>query len=76
MEKQYFNLGAGWVKQGKNGEYISCQANKEADGNGKVRLQAVNENGETVDISNFVIFYNKNKKKENHPDINLFFTLD
>ena len=76
MSKQYFNMGVGWKKTLKNGdEYYSCKANTEANDKGNVRLQAVNQHGETVDIENFVIFYNK-KEKDTHPDVRLVFSLE
>ena len=76
MSKQYFNFGVGWTKTNKNGdEYISCKANSEANDKGNVRLQAVNENGETVEIESFVVFYNK-KEKDSQPDVRFVFSLD
>ena len=77
MSKQYFNIGAGWVRTNQNGEeYISCKANDKANDKGNVRLQAVNEESKAVDIESFVMFYNKNKEKDSHPDVRLVFSLD
>ena len=76
MAKQYFNFGVGWVKESPRGDtYISCKANDEANDKGNVKLQAVNESGETVDIDSFVMFYNK-KEKDSHPDVRFTFSIE
>lgn len=76
MSKQYFNFGVGWVRQDQNGgDYISCKANSEANDKGNVKLQAVNENGQVVDIDSFVMFYNK-KEKDSHPDVRFTFSIE
>jgi len=76
MSKQYFNFGVGWKKTGGDGkEYISCKANAEANDKGNVRLQAINQDGQTVDIESFVVFDN-NKEKDNQPDVRFVFSIE
>lgn len=76
-KKQYFNIGAGWERTDQNGnEYISCRANSQANDKGNVKLQAVNENGETVNIESFAMYYNKDKDKDSHPDVRFVFSID
>jgi hypothetical protein len=75
--RKFFNFGVGWVKSGKNGDFISCRANDKAESKyNNVRLQAVNEDGEVVDVTNFVVFYNANKERENQPDVRFCFSLE
>lgn len=74
--KQYFNIGAGWTKSYNGKDYISCRANSEANEKGNVRLQAVNQNGETVDIESFAMYWNDEKKSENSPDVRFVFSID
>ena len=77
MSKKYFNIGAGWVREKQNGEeYISCKANSLANDKGNVKLQAINEDGETVSIDSFVMFYNSDKKNDSHPDVRFVFSID
>lgn len=77
MSKQYFNFGAGWKRENQNGqEYISCKANSEANDKGNVRIQAVNESGEVVDIESFVVLPNDKKTKDGQPDFRFVFSLE
>ena len=75
MSKKWFNFGAGWIKERDGKPFISCKANDKANDKGNVRIQAVNENGETVDIDSFVVFYN-DKEKDNHPDVRFSFSIE
>lgn len=74
-KKQYYNIGAGWIRDKDGRTYISCMANDKANDKGNVTLQAVNEHGEAVPIKSFVAFYN-DKEKDNQPDVRFVFTLD
>lgn len=72
--KTYVNFAAGWLKKDRNGdEYVSASADGK---NQKTKLFVELENGETVQVGNFAMFFNKNKQKDNHPDVSFTFTLD
>lgn len=75
-KKTYYNFAAGWEKQKDDGtRYISCKVNEAKDKFGAVKIQAVNENGETLDIDNFVVLYN-DKERDSHPDVRFSFSTE
>lgn len=72
--KKYYQIAVGWLKQGKDGsEYVSASANGKST---KVKLLAQLENGQTVEVNSFAMFFNKNKKKDSHPDVQFSFTTE
>lgn len=72
--KKYHQFAVGWLKKSKDGgEYVSASANGKTM---KVKLLAQLENGETVEVSSFAMFFNKNKNKESHPDVQFSFTTE
>ena len=74
MERKYVSIAAGWVKHNVKGEeFISCAASGEKS---KVKLQAVLEDGSIVPVKNFSVFFNKDKKHERSPDVNVSFGLE
>lgn len=81
-DKKYFTFGAGWLKKSKNGsEYYSCVVEQPDSAKSKVRIVAMNENGETAPIENFVVMFNDKRNKKGEvvdtlPDIRLTFSMD
>jgi uncharacterized protein (DUF736 family) len=71
---KYVNIGAGWLKSKKDGsQFISGLFGDKKSGL-KVLLQ--NEKGEIVELTNVAIFFNQQKKKDSHPDVNFTITLE
>lgn len=70
-KKQYLTFAAGWLKDGKNGQYISATANgKQA----KVKLLAQLEDGSTISLDSFAVFFATEKDNEKSPDARFVFT--
>lgn len=71
---KYVNFAVGWLKQRQNGEqYISATSQ---GNNQKGKLIYQDENGNQHDLSSFAVFFNNNKKKETHPDVQFTFTSE
>jgi hypothetical protein len=72
-KKEYLTFAAGWLKDGKNGQYISATANgKQA----KVKLLAQLEDGSTVSLNSFAVFFATEKDNEKSPDARFVFTRE
>jgi len=72
MNNKFTQFAAGWLRNQKDGtEYVSAAANGERN---KVKLLVELENGEQVPVNNFVMFFNQRKTKENHPDVQFYFS--
>lgn len=71
QKKQYLTFASGWLKDGKNGQYISATAN---GAKAKVKLLAQLEDGSTVAINSFAVFFASEKDNEKSPDARFVFT--
>ncbi len=72
-KKNYLTFAAGWLKQGKAGQYISASANGPKD---KIKLFAQLEDGSTVPLNSFAVFFATEKSKETAPDARFVFTQE
>ena len=66
MAKKYIQFGSGWLKQGKNGEYVSAVSGGER---AKTKLFIQLENGEMREVNSFAMFFNSSKVKDTQPDV-------
>ena len=74
MNKKYINFGVGWLKNTQKGdEYISATSKGK---NQKGKLMYEDENGDSYEVSSFAVFFNNNKKKADHPDVQFTFSVD
>lgn len=74
MSKKYCNFASGWLKRTSNGgEYVSASVGDRSD---IATLKATLKDGTEIDISSFAMFFNQNKKKDSHPDVNFTFTVE
>lgn len=72
QNSKYQEFAAGWIKKSKAGvEFISAVADNKRT---KTKIYLENEDGSTVEVSNFVVFFNENKKNENSPDVRFVFS--
>ena len=63
------NIGAGWLKNtAKGDQFISCVAGDKQKG---LKLLLQNASGETMEVSNFNVFFSANKKSPKAPDVTL-----
>lgn len=81
-KRKFHNFAIGWLRQktSKDGstqeDYVSAvpvQANVKMNRPG-VKIIARMDNGEEVEIENFVMYFNGNKQNEKAPDVQFFFT--
>lgn len=79
MNNKYYEIAVGWLRQSeKRGEYVSAIA---AKGNPKTNKPSVSkitisyDNGESIDITSFAMFFNENKKHEKAPDVQFVATV-
>lgn len=70
-KKVYHTFASGWLKDGKNGQYISAAANGPKS---KVKLFAQLEDGSTVPLDSFAVFFATEKDNEKSPDARFVFT--
>lgn len=70
-KKQYHTFASGWLKDGKNGQYISATAN---GARSKVKLMAQLEDGTTVSLDSFAVFFATEKDNDKSPDARFVFT--
>lgn len=64
---KYQEFAAGWIKTSKSGtEFISAVADNKRT---KTKVYLETEDGAKIELSNFVVFFNENKKNENSPDV-------
>jgi len=71
QKKTYNTFASGWLKESEKGQYISATANGEK---AKIKLFAQLEDGTTVPINNFAVFFNSEKENEKAPDARFVFT--
>lgn len=80
MSVKYFEIGVGWLKQSKTkGEYVSAVTAKGNPKNGKPAVSKMTvefDNGETLNVTNFAMFFNENKKSEKAPDVQFVVTTE
>jgi len=69
-KKVYYTFASGWLKDGKNGQYISATAN---GAKSKVKLFAQLEDGSTVPLNSFAVFFATEKDNEKSPDARFVF---
>ena len=64
-------FAAGWLNQTKDGnQYIACKANGQK---AKVKLMVQTEDGETIQVNSFAVFFNGEKQNEKAPDVQFVF---
>ncbi len=74
MKKQYVNFANGWLKQTKDGaEYVSASTEGKFV---KTKLSLELEDGTVIPVKSFAMFFNQNKQKPNHPDVQFTLTLE
>jgi hypothetical protein len=77
---KYHEIAVGWLKQSKTkGEYVSAVTAKGNEKNGKPGVKSFIiefDNGETLNINNFAMFFNENKKSEKAPDVQFVVTTE
>lgn len=70
----YHRIAVGWVKKNKsNADYVSATTQSK---DSKLKLFAQLEDGSTVEVTNFAMLWNQNKKQDNHPDVHFVFTTN
>lgn len=72
-KKEYLTFAAGWLKDGKSGQYISATANGKL---AKVKLLAQLEDGSTIPLNSFAVFFATEKDNEKSPDARFVFTRE
>ncbi len=77
---KYIEIAVGWLKQSKNkGEYVSAtiaKGNPKTGKSGVSKITVEMDNGETVDVKGFAMFFNENKKSEKGPDVQFVVSQD
>ena len=77
---KYHEIAVGWLKQSATkGEYVSAVTAKGNPKNGKPAVSKFTiefDNGEKLDITNFAMFFNENKKSEKAPDVQFVVTTE
>ena len=72
-QSKSIRFGVGWMKQTAKGvEYISAVAGGKKDQPLKLLIQ--DDDGNQVEVENFAVFFNEEKKTEKAPDVNFVFT--
>ena len=69
-KKNYVTIASGWLKQGKKGEYISAAVNN------KLKMTIQTEEGQTLAVTNFAVFFQDEKSSEKAPDVRFVFTSE
>lgn len=65
-------IGVGWLKNTRDGrQFISARSNGASQ---KVKLFAQMEDGSTVPVNTFAVFFNEQKPNEKAPDVQFVFT--
>ena len=70
-KKTYNTFASGWLKESAKGQYISATANGEK---AKIKLFAQLEDGTTIPLNNFAVFFNSEKDNVKAPDARFVFT--
>jgi hypothetical protein len=70
-KKVWNTFASGWLKESQKGQYISATANGEK---AKIKLIAQLEDGTTIPLNNFAVYFNTNKDNPNGPDARFVFT--
>lgn len=71
---KYTQFAVGWLKEKKDGnQYISAKANGKLQ---KVKLLLQTEDGNTVPVDSFAVFFNSEKPSEKAPDVQFVFSSD
>ena len=71
--KKYHQFASGWLKTSPKGQYISGVANGEK---AKIKLFVELENGETVPVNSFAVFFAETKEHDKQPDARFVFTTE
>jgi len=70
---KYTEIAVGWLKQSATkGEYVSAvmaKGNPKSGKPGVAKITVEMDNGETMDVTGFAMFFNENKKSEKAPDV-------
>lgn len=74
MSRSYITIGAGWLRQGKDGsEYISCVA---GDKRNNTKLYA-EVNGVMTPVESFALFFqDKDESHPKSPDLRVVFSQE
>lgn len=76
---KYFEIAVGWLKKSETkGEYVSAVLAKGNPGRNKPGVSKITvqfDNGETLDVPSFAMFFNENKKNEKAPDVQFIVTV-
>jgi hypothetical protein len=77
---KFTEIAVGWLKQSQNkGEYVSAVLAKGNPSKGKPgvsKLVVHLDNGETMDITGFAMFFNESKKSDKAPDVQFIVSKD
>lgn len=73
QKRVYHTFAAGWLKDGKNGQYISATANGTK---AKVKLFAEMEDGTKIPLNSFAVFFATEKDNEKAPDARFVFSQE
>lgn len=77
---RYVEVAVGWLKQSQTkGEYVSAviaKGNPKTGKPGVAKLTLELDSGEVLNITNFAMFFNENKKSEKGPDVQFVLTTD
>ena len=77
---KYIEFSVGWLKQSKNkGEYVSAivaKGNPKTGKPGVSKMTIEMDNGETLNVTGFAMFFNENKKSEKAPDVQFVISQD
>lgn len=77
---KYVEFAVGWLKNSeKKGEYVSAvlaKGNPAKNRPGIKSLTVELDNGETMKVTNFAMFFNENKVSDKAPDVQFTFTTE
>jgi uncharacterized protein (DUF736 family) len=70
----WLNLAAGWLKENQKGQqFISCKGGDQRSG---LQLFAKTQDGQTYEVTNFIVSFVQDKKNEKYPDVQISMKLE